>query len=181
MEEWKTIVEIPDYEVSNAGNIRDKKTLNLIRQYKNSNGYKYIRIHKNGKQINTYVHRLVATAFLGSPMFDGEVNHKNGIRDDNNINNLEWVTHNENIRHSRFDLADKNKINKSKIRLNLKLFRIKNRLTQEEIANMVGITRTAYAFIENGDSDGRFDFWLTLQNKLNIPNEEMFSLMKIED
>lgn len=64
------------------------------------NGYRYITLIKNGKSKNNYVHRLVAQAFLKNPHLYKVVNHKDSIRANNNVENLEWCTHSYNIQYS---------------------------------------------------------------------------------
>ena len=66
---------------------------------KNKNGYLQICLNKDGKKSYFYVHRLVATAFLKNPENKREVNHKNFDKTDNKINNLEWTTNYENMKH----------------------------------------------------------------------------------
>jgi len=75
-------------------NIKELKT--------NSNSSNYIKItlHYNNKSYNKWIHRLVAEAFIDNPYDKEEVNHKNGIKTDNYIWNLEWVTHKENVEHA---------------------------------------------------------------------------------
>lgn len=63
-------------------------------------------------------------------------------------------------------------------RKNLKLFRIEHDLTQQEMAQKCNIERSSYSLIECGLRDGRLNFWFTLQNVFNVPDSEMFSLMK---
>lgn len=65
--------------------------------YVSSHGY--FRINFEGK--DEYVHRLVANKFLPNPYGKTDINHKNGIKLDNHINNLEWVTRAENLKHAR--------------------------------------------------------------------------------
>ena len=86
-----------DYTVSSTGSIKRIKTGKLIRQG-DVNGYKNVCLSKNGKHHYFRVHRMVAELFLKKT---GEVvNHKNGIKDDNRVENLEWCTHSYNIKHS---------------------------------------------------------------------------------
>lgn len=86
-----------DYTVSSTGSIKRIKTGKLIKQG-NVNGYKNVCLSKNGKHHYFRVHRMVAELFLKKT---GEVvNHKNGIKDDNRVENLEWCTHSYNIKHS---------------------------------------------------------------------------------
>jgi hypothetical protein len=63
-------------------------------------GYRQVCLRKNGSGYNTGVHRLVAKAFVPNPENKDQVNHKNGIKLDNNFLNLEWASNRENIIHA---------------------------------------------------------------------------------
>lgn len=65
-------------------------------------------------------------------------------------------------------------------RTNLKVFRIKQGLTQAEIAKKIGCNRTTYAEIENGKRSGRESFWQKLQEAFSIPDAEIWELTKKE-
>jgi HNH endonuclease/NUMOD4 motif len=73
---------------------------NEVPQSVNGPGYLYVQLRKNNKQKKIVVHRLVAIAFIPNPLNKREVNHKNGIKTDNNVNNLEWVSSKENSIHA---------------------------------------------------------------------------------
>ena len=78
-------------------NLREK----ITKQYKcKSTGYIMVNMNVNGQEYRTTTHRLIAIHFIPNPLQKKEVNHKNGVRDDNSISNLEWVTPSENIKHS---------------------------------------------------------------------------------
>lgn len=66
-------------------------------------------------------------------------------------------------------------------RLNLKAFRASKDLSQSEMAEILGIQRTTYAAIEQGARQGSVTTWQTLQDAFEIPNEEMYSLMKCKE
>ena len=66
------------------------------------------------------------------------------------------------------------------MRTGLKLFRVKNHLTQQQVAERVGVSRQVYGKIEGGISRGNTNFWVTLQRVFNIPDEYMYSLMKCD-
>lgn len=63
-------------------------------------GYLAISSKEAGKKRTLYVHRLVAEAFLGQPAEANEVNHLDGDKTNNNVKNLEWTTHAQNLRHA---------------------------------------------------------------------------------
>jgi hypothetical protein len=99
------------YQVSNLGNV--KVLPRIIQNYRGTflskekilkpgitEGYARVVLTKNGKRSTKKVHRLVATAFLGE-MTHLQVNHIDFNRSNNNISNLEWVTHLENMTHAR--------------------------------------------------------------------------------
>lgn len=101
-EEWKALEEFPKYEVSSFGRFRNKQTGRYMRVFKHENGYQHIGLVKNGKQLPRLVHRLVAQTFLEQPSSKhSDVNHKNKIRDDNRLANLEWSTRSQNNKHAR--------------------------------------------------------------------------------
>jgi hypothetical protein len=88
------------YEISSFLRIRIKKTKRILFGWKTNNGYIEVELAKNGKRKKLKLHRLIAIQFIPNPENKEQVNHKNGIRDDNRITNLEWVTPDENILHS---------------------------------------------------------------------------------
>lgn len=106
-EEWRKVLEYP-YEVSNFGRVRRIHRDPQIRRgpfklLKPSvvQGYCMVVLYSGGKKGKwVKVHRLVAVAFLGDPPIDHQVNHKDGIKVNNHVDNLEWVTISENEKHA---------------------------------------------------------------------------------
>lgn len=97
-EKWKPIKGYEHiYAVSNDGRVKNLKTGRIIKPFINNKGYVMIQLHKNGIRKLYLTHRLVAEAFISNPNNYPCINHKNEIKTDNNILNLEWVTYSQNM------------------------------------------------------------------------------------
>jgi hypothetical protein len=104
-ETWKPVSGYDGlYEVSNLGRVRSyqnfgwgrKENPKLISLYTSKRGYVQACLCRNNKSIQKDVHRLVAEAFLTEPASGMQIDHINGIKSDNRLSNLEWVTPQEN-------------------------------------------------------------------------------------
>ena len=110
-EEWRDIPDFEGYQVSNLGNVKSVDRLRrgkfgmkkvkgkLLKQNLNKKGYPEVRFRKNGNHTRL-VHKIVASAFMIKPENCTQINHKNGIKTDNRVKNLEWVTQSENQLHA---------------------------------------------------------------------------------
>ena len=94
MEIWKQIKGFTNYEISSLGRVRNKDRVLRLQKH----NYVNILLTHNKKQYKRYIHRLVAQAFI--PNEKEEVNHKDGNKHNNNLDNLEWVTRSENTLHA---------------------------------------------------------------------------------
>lgn len=113
MEIWKDIKENDYYQVSNLGRLKSKERKvpharhgtvsvkeRVLKPATDSKGYLRVALAKD-KTLKTYkVHRLVADAFLENKHNKPQVNHINGVKSDNRVENLEWVTNRENRLHA---------------------------------------------------------------------------------
>ena len=112
---WKDVPGyVGYYEVSNFGNIRSidryvdnfkgEKALRVgqtMKQVTTEHGYKRVSLRMGTTKTNFRVHRLVAEAFIPNPHKKKQVNHKDSNRTNNVVENLEWVTHRENMKHAK--------------------------------------------------------------------------------
>lgn len=153
-EVWKDVVGYEKYyQVSNEGRVRslDRLTNNVngcfvrkgrvLKQGVNRTGYNFVMLtDKDGKVKNCKVHRLVAITFIENPFNKKTVNHKDGNKTNNLLDNLEWATYSENMQHAvdnglKRDCFKNKKV--AKLTLNDEVIEVYNSLKQA--AEMNGI------------------------------------------
>ena len=101
------------YQVSNFGRVkslaikytkrpqgRQKDFDRILMPMDSGKGYKYVSLHCDGRRKNKHIHRLVAEHFLVNTFSKDQVNHKDGNKANNHVDNLEWVTLKENMIHA---------------------------------------------------------------------------------
>ena len=100
---WKVIAECNGtYHISNHGQVKSYKygKERILKRSLLGNGYLAVHICTNGKPKLATIHKLVANAFIENPDNKPQVNHKDGNKTNNHIDNLEWVTAKENQQHA---------------------------------------------------------------------------------
>lgn len=93
---WKVVEGSENYEVSKLGQVRNRKTGRILKPGNDKDGYHHVNLYKEGKQKTCKVHRLVANAFIPNPENKTQVDHIDSYKTNNKINNLRWVSHQQN-------------------------------------------------------------------------------------
>ena len=131
---WKDIKEYEGiYQVSNMGNVRRKKDNYIFKINKNSRGYRIITLTKNKKEYNLSVHRLVANTFIPNPDNLPQVNHIDGNKMNNKVDNLEWCTQSYNMIHAfknKLEIKEGKKV--IQYDLNMNMIKIWNKIIDAE-------------------------------------------------
>ena len=97
----RTIDGFPNYQASSDGVIINKNTGRVLRSNPDTSGYISVGLSKEGRTYTKRVHRLIAEAFLEQPSEEAwQVNHKNGNKNDNRLENLEFITPGGNMLHA---------------------------------------------------------------------------------
>lgn len=112
-EEWRDLVDFPNYCVSNKGRVKSKDHIielangkymrkgRILKQLCRGSGYYFVIIsNSQGRFISLDVHKLVALTFIPNPLNKPQVNHIDGNKKNNNVSNLEWATAKENMQHA---------------------------------------------------------------------------------
>ena len=156
--EWR---EIPGFEgrynCSDNGDIYSLVSGIILSATENNHGYMQVSLHKNGKQNQLIVHRIIAMVFLGECPIGLQVNHRDGDKANNCVSNLEYVTPAENIAHAtrsglRDNRGEKNPsskltaVNVSSIRDLLD----SDEFNQVQIGRMFGVEKSTISCIKLG-------------------------------
>lgn len=158
---WKAIPEFEGrYEVSNIGRIRSlitnkgKASGTILKPYMNHKGYWAIDLMRDGKQENrkkAVVHRCVAVAFISPPPSKNhQVNHKDGNKLNNSVNNLEWVTPGEHLAHTQNTGLFKTKVSDEQV--NEIIIYLLARVPQTQIALKYGISQATVSKIKHAQT-----------------------------
>lgn len=106
MKEWKVVDGFNNYRISNHGEVMNEKG-KILKPFIVGRGYECIHLFRDDTRTKKYIHRLVAEAFLEKDSMKNEVNHKDGNKTNNHVDNLEWCTKAENINHSYYTLKNR--------------------------------------------------------------------------
>lgn len=161
-EVWKDIENYEGiYQVSNLGNVKvlSRQVWNgkgfrtqderILQQSNNQWGYNIVTLTKDSKRKPHKVHRLVAQAFIPNPENKEQVNHIDGNKTNNNVNNLEWNTRQENISHAYI-----NKLSPS-----------------SKVSNLIALKN------DNGDIISQYSGLVVLSNAINIDSGKIIQTL----
>lgn len=162
-EQWRDVHDCDGYEISNLGRLRSviyrhrwgvKWRIHVLKPRYDRYGYLYAAL---GAGRYRKIHRLVAAAFIRNPDGKPQVNHSNGIKDDNRVENLEWVTNSENHKHAhRIGLCRPNavKLKESQVR-DIRRLLSDGARSCADIARSYGMSRHAISAIKTGETWSR--------------------------
>lgn len=161
MEIWKKTPYSDKIEVSNYGNVRRifKSGTSYYKGSVNHDGYLRIKLSINGKTFNKFAHVLVAETFLDNPNNYSQINHINGDKLDNHVDNLEWCSASHNMQHAydnKLKRTDK-RHSRAKLTESEVLDIYNSELSVLKLVEKYSIDRTVVFKIRNGKSWG----WLT--------------------
>lgn len=164
-EKWKDVKGYEGiYKISNRGRVMSfitrwpSKLHRILKHNKNNHGYHKVDLYKAKKRHPFLVHRLVLAAFIEPSPKDKETNHKDGDKNNNNVNNLEWVTSSENNFHAYKIGLQKPRNLRAEANPNVKLSwpqvivirSLKGINSQRKLAKRYGVCKSTIGWIHQG-------------------------------
>lgn len=129
------------YFITEDGKVWSVKSNRFLTNQIGKNGYLYIDLNKNGTRTRKYIHRLVAEAFLPNPNNLPQVNHIDENKNNNNVNNLEWISIKDNVNYgTRTERAEQRK---KEVNANMKQIAMCNKQTHEIIKTYKSLTEAS--------------------------------------
>ena len=193
IEIWKALPGFPGVEISTLGKVRTLDRVvssesgtyftegKVLKQYKSTDGYLLVSIPINGKWTMKVVHRLIAQAFIENPDNLQEVNHKDCDRKNNNVDNLEWCTHKENIAYrDKCGHTAKNNAPKSPVfAVNLTTLEVSRYQSQHEAGRALGVNQSSIFRVIKGKQKQVHGFWFL--NDDGFDDETVYKRVPAED
>lgn len=153
---WKDVVGYEGlYKISSIGNLKSSRRMSKIVGSYNltptltPDGYYRLSVRREGIKKNRTIHQLVAIAFIPNPNNYNQINHKNGIKTDNRVENLEWCSTQLNTLHAiNNGLHPKGKITSTQA--TDIMYKIKKGISESSIATEYGVRKYSITRIKKG-------------------------------
>lgn len=159
VEIWKSHPDIEGIEVSSFGRVRSVKG-HYYTISTRSDGYLQVQLHMNGKHINKLVHRLVAQTFIPNLNNFPEVNHKNCVRDDNYVTNLEWCSRKYNRQYrEKHGVSQTESTGHPLFAISLDTLEVSHFSAQKEAERELGISQSDINNVIKGRQKIAYGFW----------------------
>lgn len=148
----RTIEGFENYSISIDGRVWNNKRRRWLADRTHKLGYKKASLSRNGMRFEKLVHRLVGSAYIANPQGLPYINHKNGNKGDNRIENLEWCTRRENSLHARDILRRfRSKLSRDQIELIQCLWKTSD-FRQVDIGRLFDVSYRTIGAVVRGDS-----------------------------